>query len=103
VLAQFPPDTSPLQDLTLDSSDDSSVFLTAVLLTDSHVSSADLEPTFDALSTQFSTLNIPQAFYLNYSGDGGADGSSPDSAPPSVPSTPPSSPPASGPAPGAQS
>jgi hypothetical protein len=85
-----------LQDLTLDSSDDSGVFLTATLLTDSHVSSADIQPIFDALSAQFTALNITQALSLNYS-DGSPD-SSPDSAAPSAPSSsPPSNPaPASG-------
>jgi hypothetical protein len=85
-----------LQDLTLDSVDDESVFVTAVLLTDSHVSSADLDPIFAALTAQFATQNITQACYLDYSdgfstGDSAGDSAPPSSAPGSSQPPPPSS------------
>jgi hypothetical protein len=93
VKTAFPPDSSVLADLRLDSNDDQVAYITMVLNDQPDAYGwSGVQPILDALLQQFQTLNIPQGTQLTYAM---ADASNPPASSPSNPG-PASSPPASG-------
>jgi hypothetical protein len=79
VKAAFPPDSSPLADLRLDSSDNATISLVAVL-SDRHEgwSPVDLDPMLEAIAEQFAAQSITQGLTISYAWLSGTD---PDSGP----------------------